>query len=208
LIKLGTIFPNQLNLDGDQGNLLALKRYLTAAGFQVGVQVVSPDVSSSDLNFVLFGHGSLAACESIAGKLDELDWLALLKVPGLAVGSGFEYLSRNSIVPQMIQSGERESAFQVANLGNLEVLGYRNTDSGLPNLAMNEQWICTMLHGPVLAKNPKLLDRAARAAVAAAGLEWPQEQSDQFKDWVENLNRISEQVWKIETEKPFQKLAI
>jgi CobQ-like glutamine amidotransferase family enzyme len=208
LIKLGTIFPNQLNLDGDQGNLLALKRYLTAAGFQVGVQVVSPDVSSSDLNFVLFGHGSLAACESIAAKLDELDWLALLKVPGLAVGSGFEYLSRNSIVPQMIQSGERESAFQVANLGNLEVLGYRNTDSGLPNLAMNEQWICTMLHGPVLAKNPKLLDRAARAAVAAAGLEWPQEQSDQFKDWVENLNRISEQVWKIETEKPFQKLAI
>jgi CobQ-like glutamine amidotransferase family enzyme len=208
LIKLGTIFPNQLNLDGDQGNLLALKRYLTAAGFQVGVQVVSPDVSSSDLNFVLFGHGSLAACESIAAKLDELDWLALLKVPGLAVGSGFEYLSRNSIVPQMIQPGERESAFQVANLGNLEVLGYRNTDSGLPNLAMNEQWICTMLHGPVLAKNPKLLDRAAKAAVAAAGLEWPQEQSDQFKDWVENLNRISAQVWKIETEKPFQKSAI
>jgi lipid II isoglutaminyl synthase (glutamine-hydrolysing) len=208
LIKLGTIFPNQLNLDGDQGNLLALKRYLTAAGFQVDVQVVSPDISSSDLDFVLFGHGSLAACESLASKLDELDWLALLKVPGLAVGSGFEYLSRNSIVPQMVQPGERESAFQVANLGNLEVLGYRNTDSGLPNLSMNEQWICTMLHGPVLAKNPKLLDRAAKAAVAAAGLEWPQEQPDQLKDWVENLNRISEQVWKIETEKPFQKLAI
>jgi hypothetical protein len=150
----------------------------------------------------------LAACESIAAKLDELDWLALLKVPGMAVGSGFEYLSRISIVPQMIQPGERESAFQVANLGNLEVLGYRNTDSGLPNLAMNEQWISTMLHGPVLAKNPKLLDRAAKAAVAAAGLEWPREQSDQFKYWVEHLNRISEQVWKIETEKPFQKLAI
>ena len=208
MIKLGTIFPNQLNLDGDQGNLLALKRFLTAAGFQVGVQVVIPGVASSDLNFVLFGHGSLAACESIDAKLDELDWLALLNVPGLAVGSGFEYLSRNSIVPQIIQPGERESAFQVANLGNLEVLGYRNSDSGLPNLVMNMRWICTMLHGPVLAKNPTLLDWAAKAAVAAAGLEWPQEIPDQLKNWIETLNRISEQVWKIETDKPFQKLAI
>jgi CobQ-like glutamine amidotransferase family enzyme len=208
LIKLGTVFPNQLNLDGDQGNLLALKRYLTAAGFEVDIQVLSPGVSIPDLDFVLFGHGSLAACESIEAGLAELDWWELLKVPGLAVGSGFEYLSRNLIVQQNIRLGDRESAFQVANLGNLQVLGYRNTDSGLANLVMNGQWICTMLHGPVLAKNPKLLDRAARAAVAAAGLDWPQEQPESLKNWVANLNRICEQLWLIETDKPFQKLAI
>jgi CobQ-like glutamine amidotransferase family enzyme len=208
LIKLGTVFPNQLNLDGDQGNLLALKRYLTAAGFEVDIQVLSPGVSIPDLDFVLFGHGSLAACESIEAGLAELDWSELLKVPGLAVGSGFEYLSRNLIVQQNIRLGDRESAFQVANLGNLQVLGYRNTDSGLANLVMNGQWICTMLHGPVLAKNPKLLDRAARAAVAAAGLDWPQEQPESLKNWVANLNRICEQLWLIETDKPFQKLAI
>ncbi len=208
MINLFTLFPNQLNLDGDQGNLLALKKYLIAAGFNVTVQKMSLDVQPEQIHFVLFGHGSIAAMESIDGSLGELDWTGLLAAPGLAVGSAFEYLSRKSIASQSIKLGERQSSFEVEAFGNLTVLGYRNTDSGLPNLAMNGQWICTMLHGPVLAKNPTLLDRAARAAVKAAGMEWPRTPTPELEKWIETLNRVSAEIWKIETEKPFQKLVI
>jgi lipid II isoglutaminyl synthase (glutamine-hydrolysing) len=208
MINLFTLFPSQLNLDGDQGNLLALKKYLVAAGFDVSVRMLTPDVRPEERHFVLFGHGSLAAMESIDGSLGSLDWSGMFASPGLAVGSAFEYLSRKLIVGQVMATGERQSSFEVEAFGNLTVLGYRNTDSGLPNLALNGQWICTMLHGPVLAKNPILLDRAARAAVKAAGLQWPSENSVDFRTWVETLNRVSAEIWKIETEKPFQKLVI
>jgi CobQ-like glutamine amidotransferase family enzyme len=208
MINLFSVFPSQLNLDGDQGNLLALKKYLVAAGFEASVHKLSPDVRPRDAHFVLFGHGSLAAMESIDVSLGQLDWPGLLESPGLAVGSAFEYLSRRSIVSQVLKPQERESSFQVEAFGNQTVLGYRNTDSGLPNLVINGQWICTMLHGPVLAKNPILLDKAARAAVKAAGLKWPSQPTTELKNWVAMLNRVSAEIWKVETDKPFQELVI
>jgi lipid II isoglutaminyl synthase (glutamine-hydrolysing) len=208
MIKLATVFPSQLNLNGDQGNLLALRRYLGAAGFEVEIRSLSRQTSVDDVHFVLFGHGSLAAMQSIDGVLKAMDWLKLMHIPGLAVGSGFEYLSRESFVTQKIVLGERESEFQLQTLGALQALGYRNTDSGLPNLAVNDQWICTMLHGPILAKNPVLLDRAAKAAVAAAGQEWPKLAPAQLVKWVENLNRIASQIWQLETDEAYVPLAV
>ena len=208
MIKLATIFPNQLNLNGDQGNLLALRKYLTAAGFEVEIGSLNQQTSSGDAHFVLFGHGSLAAMQSIDGVLKAMDWRKLMQIPGLAVGSGFEYLSRESFVSQKIVLGDRESEFQVATLGALQALGYRNTDSGLPNLAVNDQWICSMLHGPILAKNPLLLDRAAKAAVAAAGQEWPKRAPADLVEWVETLNRIASQIWQLEADEAYLPLAV
>lgn len=208
MIKLATIFPNQLNLNGDQGNLLALRKYLLAAGFEVEVRSLSQQSTLVDVHFVLFGHGSLAAMQSIDGVLKVMDWRSLMQIPGLAVGSGFEYLSRESFVSQKIVPGVRESEFQVETLGALMALGYRNTDSGLPNLAVNDQWICTMLHGPILAKNPLLLDRAAKAAVAAAGQEWPKQAPVGLVDWVEDLNRIASQIWQLEADEAYSPLSV
>ena len=65
-----------------------------------------------------------------------------------------------------------------------------------------------MLHGPILAKNPELLDRAAKAAVTAAGLLWPERPSVELQDWVAQLNRISGVIWAVETQEDFEALEI
>jgi CobQ-like glutamine amidotransferase family enzyme len=209
MIRIGTIYPERLNLNGDQGNILALTKLLRAAGFAVEVVPVLNTEQALHCNFVLLGHGSMAAMESIDGVLGSIDFANVLaQIPGMAVGSGYEYLSRKGFAGQAIVRGERESEFQVGTLGTLKALGYRNTDSGLPNLALASQWICSMLHGPVLAKNPGLLYRAARAAVASAGLEWPGNPSDELRGWVATLNDVAARLWAFETEETFEPLAL
>lgn len=204
-IVLGTIAGSRLNLNGDQGNLLALRRYLAAAGFAVEFRSVASTEAALDCHFLMFGHGSAAAMASLDETLAAIDWKAVSAgVPGLVVGSAFEWLASNQHVNEGISRTERDSEFQVADLGPLRVLGYRNTDSGLPNLAMNGNLICTMLHGPVLAKNPKLLDRAARAAVAAAGKDWPMPAPAPLVQWVETLNRVCGSIWELEAEEALE----
>jgi CobQ-like glutamine amidotransferase family enzyme len=209
MIRLGTIAPERLNLNGDQGNLLALTRFLRLAGFEVAVVPVLNTEQALACNFVVLGHGSQAAMKSLEPVFNSIDFTtALQSVPGLAIGSGFEYLSELQAVPQTINRSERESEFSIGEMGPLKVLGYRNTDSGLPNLALNERWICSMLHGPLLAKNPQLLARAAKAAVAAAGLEWPQQPAQALNNWVAELNAICERIWSLECDEAYPQLML
>ena len=209
MIRIGTIYPERLNLNGDQGNILALTKFLRAAGFAVEVVPVVNTEQALNCNFVLLGHGSMAAMASVAGVLNSIDFGSVMaQIPGMAVGSGYEHLSSSGFAGQTILRGERESEFQVGSLGSLKALGYRNTDSGLPNLAFASQWICSMLHGPVLAKNPALLYRAARAAVASAGLDWPGTPSDDLRTWVATLNDVAARLWAFETEETFEPLAL
>lgn len=209
MIRIGTFFPDRLNLNGDQGNLLALQKYLTLAGYSVSVESTGAANSYDGFHFLLLGHGSLAANTSLQVQLSAVDFDQLIfKVPGLAIGSGFEYLSAKECTKSKVARGERESEFSIGILGSISALGYRNTDSGLPNLELNGNWICSMLHGPLLAKNPQLLDRAAKATVSAAGLAWPKKAPAQLAAWVTELNRICEGVWKVETDQDFPKLAL
>jgi hypothetical protein len=39
-------------------------------------------------------------------------------------------------------------------------------------------------------------------------MEWPSVPTAELNKWIETLNRVSAEIWKIETEKPFQKLVI
>jgi lipid II isoglutaminyl synthase (glutamine-hydrolysing) len=197
-ITLGTVAPGKLNLNGDQGNLLALKRFLEAGGLSARVVAVTNTDEALACDFLLFGHGSMAAMESLDRNLASLDWNAILEsVPGLAVGSGAEWLALNGPGAVGIQRVERVSEFKVAALGPLNVLGYRNSDTTLADLSMSGNFIISMLHGPVLAKNPALLARAARAAAAKAGVQINVD-SAQFTAWVERLNRICGDIWKLE----------
>jgi CobQ-like glutamine amidotransferase family enzyme len=209
MIKLGSFFPEALNLNGDQGNLLALKKYLEAAGFQVAVESIGAANSYDEIHFALLGHGSMAAMRSLNTAMSAVAFDQLLsKTPGLAIGSGFEYLAGLGLTKSTIEPGERDSEFAVGELGSIAAIGYRNTDSGLPNLELNGNWICSMLHGPLLAKNPVLLDRAAKAAVAAAGLVWPAVAPEPLTNWVSQLNRVSAQIWALETEAEFKPLVL
>ena len=209
MIRLASFFPDRLNLDGDQGNLLALRLYLQAAGFEATIESVGAANSYDSVHFALLGHGSKAAMSSIGVQLSAVDFSQLItKLPGLAIGSGFEYLAALGNTKSQVNRGERESEFSIGKLGTISALGYRNTDSGLPNLELNGNWICSMLHGPVLAKNPVLLHRAAKAAVSAAGLMWPVLPPSELSSWVDDLNRINQKIWSLETEEPYPALVL
>ena len=209
MIRLGTIAPERLNLNGDQGNLLALSRFLRLAGFEVAVLPVTNTEQALACHFVLLGHGSQAAMQSLNPVFAAIHFQSVIsRVPGLAIGSGFEYLSETGEVEHQIDRGERVSEFSVGEMGPIKVLGYRNTDSGLPNLALNENWICSMLHGPLLAKNPQLLARAAKAVVAAANMDWPAEPTQALRNWVAELNVICGRIWDLESDEQFSPLEL
>lgn len=207
-IILGTVAGAKLNLNGDQGNLLALKRFLEAAGLSVEVRPVTNTADATACHFVLLGHGSMAAMESLNGQLKSFDWPAVTAAtPGLAIGSGFEWLAANVLGVAAGSVSERISEFQFGSLGALNVLGYRNAQTELPNIRVEGQLICSMLHGPILAKNPQLLHRAALAACTKAGISLPQ--TAELKAWVEHLNRICAQIWALEApDSKFEPLAI
>ena len=208
-VVLGSVFGNRLNLNGDQGNLLALKKYLEVAGFEVEVVGVGDTSAALNAHFLLFGHGSQAAMNSIDARLEKMDWqVVTAAVPGLAVGSAVEWLAATNLLAPVKRRAERVSQFETGELGNLRVLGYRNSDSDLPNIQMHNQFIATMLHGPVLAKNPRLLHKAAQAAVKCAGLEFPKVAPETLSAWVEQLNQISERIWALETDETFVKLEL
>lgn len=208
-IRLGAFYGSRLNLNGDQGNLLALKRYLEAAGYEVEVVAVGTTEQALSCNFLLLGHGSMAAMASLQERLMAFDWQKVMStIPGLTVGSGTEWLATHGFAQPIQNRGERVSEFQVGNLGEIKVLGYRNTDTDLANIALSQQFLVSMLHGPVLAKNPILLHKAAVATLKSAGLDWNPPTPGALKDWVEILNSLSSQIWSLETQDEFVPLPL
>lgn len=168
MIRLATLFPDRLNLNGDQGNLLVLQKRLKAYGevFEsVNFEPGDPLSKLDGINFLLIGHGSNAAWKSLATELERVaSVLQKLVNDGaivLAVATGAEklYSEPFRFVNEKLTAIARRSQFEVASDGDLKVLGYANTASSLPTFERIGSLMVTSFHGPVLAKNPKLADR-------------------------------------------------
>jgi len=216
IIRLGSVYGKRLNLNGDQGNLLALRRYLNAAGYEVEVVGVDCTDVALSCHFLLLGHGSIAAMESLGERLSQFDWAEIFaRVPSLAIATSAVWLSGEP-VEAFFDTTDRVSHFEVATLSleasgeqgrfgipdDLRVLGYRNTPNAkAPALANpSGKLLTTMLHGPLLAKNPRLLDLIARAAVTAAGSPAPTQDSSGLHKWQQTLNDVASRIWALEAE--------
>lgn len=204
MITIFAPFADRLNLNGDQGNVLVLTKFFEAA--KVDCQVVSnfQQLNGKRPDFVFLGHGSDAAMRSIDAELVAqrhalVDFQST--VPGLVVGSSVVWLVEQGLSAQVKKPGAQESRFEVAKIENLRVLGYRNTDSGLDSLAQTGKWIESMLHGPVLAKNPALLSMVAARILEVANLAMPVAET---AEWMSQLNRISAEIWSVETDEEFE----
>ena len=169
MIELFTLFPDRLNLNGDQANLLVLKKRLEWNAIERRIIAVN---SLHDLErlgkdfatrpkgkFLLVGHGSSAAMASFSTQADEIRnivfELAHAGIPGLAVGSGYELLKPS------FTRGERLSDYaNVEAAGDLpRAFGYINTDTDLQPLAkLGANFVLTLIHKPVLARTPELAD--------------------------------------------------
>lgn len=196
MIRLYTVAPSRLNLNGDQANLLVLRA--RAEWFNAAVEVVALNTSGDFVSaqkdvlenpagaFLLVGHGSAAAMKSLTGLTSVINELvsafSSVNAPVLVVGSGYELLKPGAVRTQ------RRSDFFVAEAENLRVLGYRNTDADLPELLLEGRTIFTLLHGPVLAKNPALADQI----LGQLGV------SVKANDRTEEIDAIVAKVWELE----------
>lgn len=94
------LFPSQLGLNGETGNLDCLVQRLKWAGIDSSVRVFDGSGSmGSDFDAVFIGSGTLAgaleALELIEGQVATLRQLASQGVPFLALGLGWEILGES-----------------------------------------------------------------------------------------------------------------
>jgi hypothetical protein len=65
-IKLVSLFPGHLNLNGDQANLKVIQMRLKWFGYQSSVVAVNVgDQIPADAHLIFLGHGSMAAWNDI-----------------------------------------------------------------------------------------------------------------------------------------------
>jgi CobQ-like glutamine amidotransferase family enzyme len=204
MIRLGVLFPEHLNLNGDYGNLEVIARQLEWRGMASEIVAVGTRAElTSDLDFLLVGHGSSAAWASIDSEFRGL--LATLKVllsagmPGMSVSSGFEQMVRGSVFEGLTANSlsSRTSKFVVEQDVEGEVLGYLNADVDLPIIHRESNFIGTMLHGPILAKNPILLEEVLLKICSSAGLELAPFQANEKAGLLADL---VDKVWELERE--------
>ena len=197
-VTLVSILSEKLNLNGDQANLFVLQKRLTWLGFRSKIESVgsAAELAAANADFVLLGHGSLAAwkaCEQQWPTLAQDFASATSNVPGLAVGSGATKVSL-AIGHKLKQLSQPVSEFAVESIDNLDLLGYKYADVEPAVSQKNGEALLTWLHGPLLAKNPQLADRFIASILKAKGIL-----IDSFEN--ENTRRVDELVagvWQLE----------
>jgi CobQ-like glutamine amidotransferase family enzyme len=199
MIRFLELYPEHLNLNGDLANVLVLRRQFEMRGYEVEVQPIRKgDPLPESFDFFLLGHGSAAAWQDIRDDLKRV--LPLLKnatdrlVSGMVVASGFEN-SAKILFGLESATRSRRSEFAIAEVGGHEVLGYVNSESDLPVAIWSKNILGTLLHGPVLAKNPQLIsDFIANICSRRSEQIRPLEMQNE----ADQLASLVQQVWLLE----------
>jgi CobQ-like glutamine amidotransferase family enzyme len=204
MIRLAGLFPENLNLNGDFGNLEVLSRQFEWRGMACEVvDATTVDDLDDSINFVLIGHGSVAAWAAISQAFSSLtprlSQMMANGVPLLAISTGFDMAISSGLIPTLEVSdlADRVSKFEIVKVNELEVLGYVNTNRSLPALYVDGAFIGSTLHGPLLAKNPELLEGVLAKIAESSGTPLAPIQSKE-KDSI--LAALVSEVWKLESE--------
>ena len=172
--------------NGDQGNLAVLKYFLTeqAVAFEESGELASAD-------FVLIGDASRAAIREYGDEL--LDLASALQarhdagLPTLLVGSSYEFLASQVTWLDSPKLGSVVSEFRTVVTDEAgPVVGYRNSSISELDFVRNGDFIATTLFGPILAKNPNLLDQML-VACGGAPADW----QPQMRNWIETIRGSS-----------------
>lgn len=208
--KIATFFPEHLDLNGDQANLLIASKRLEWLGYEVEISAIEKATelpSETDLIFV--GHGSLAAWADINDSMTHaITWISNSVQIGcgfMAVASGQEWAIRSGLLPGDANPTERISKFELAEIEGREILGYLNSSTSAPVIQKDGLALGTQLHGPVLAKNPEFADSYLLEIAAARGiLKNTAINNNNLKNTALNNNNadlvagIVKQVWELE----------
>jgi lipid II isoglutaminyl synthase (glutamine-hydrolysing) len=197
MIRLLELYPDHLNLNGDRGNLVVLQRRLEWAEIEVTVSSyqVGDSLGGQAPDFVLLGHGSPAAWRQIYADLARIAPTLQTWIDGstqmLAVSSGFAALhGLLHGLPNEVNKVLRISKFEVAELADEQIVGYKNTDLDLPTIERFGNLVGTVLHGPLLAKNPKLSEEIL-SWILGNGQPENFEMSEPLKNYVEDARKLA-----------------
>ncbi len=199
MIRFLELYPEHLNLNGDLANVLVLRRQFEMRGYEVEVQAIRKgDPLPESFDLFLLGHGSAAAWQDIRDDLTRV--LPILKsatdrlASGLVVASGFEN-SAKILFGLESSTKSRRSEFAIAEVGGHEVLGYVNSESDLPLAIWSKNILGTLLHGPVLAKNPQLISDFIANICSRRG---EQIRPLEMQNEADQLASLVQQVWVLE----------
>lgn len=195
-IQLASLFTDRLNLNGDQANLFVIQKRLSWLGFESEIKDVrsAAQLAVSNASFLFLGHGSLAAWEACLGEWPTLsqDFLAATaSTAAMAVASASDLLlqAATGVAPEF---GPNMSAFEVEKLGELSVLGYKNTSQLHSESQQVGNLLLTWLHGPLLAKNPSVADEQIRRILGASA------PGDLSNANTRKIDEIVAGIWKLE----------
>lgn len=203
MIKLVGLFPRHLNLNGDFGNLIVLSKQLEWRGIEFEVHLAeSVHAVPEDAAFILLGHGSAAAWADLSSNFSDLKQVLSSALERgakvLAVSSGvdhlFEVTSLNTagigLLPGKPVLRERVSEFKSFVSDSNQSLGYVNSELELPLFSQDGGLVCTLLHGPFLAKSDYLQELVSNLC-AHAGVKCPELSDTKTQD----LKKYLEGAW-------------
>ena len=182
MMKLSSFKPEFFDNNGDQGNLEVLTAQLAAIGQEFEV---TDDCTAAD--FLLVGDTSIAAHEhfltDLTDLLPELKLRLLAGKPTLLVGRSWEFFG--PLLGIALSHGTRDSKFVQLRVSGHEVIGYHNSTVVEPRFFVSGAFIGTTLFGPLLAKNPGVLELLG----SALGVQFD---GDYFKQSEKLANQVRE----------------
>ena len=157
-LKLAALYPDHLNLNGDMANLLVLQKRLQWQGQEAEIVSLTKSSKLADYDFVLVGHGSNAAWADIK-RIDREFFNNVVRYinsgkSALVIASAYDRLVE-AVLGSKQSTVSHRSEFVKTSEG---IVGYLNTDSNEEVLLWHKNSLFTLLHGPVLVKNPELAD--------------------------------------------------
>ena len=167
VIRLASLYPKHLNLNGDLANISILQKRLEWFGIKSEVSSIEKPIDLSAFDVILLGHGSRDAW----AQLDEIDPELVSKLVKLvksgtkiiAVSSGYELLLE-AIDGVVVKHSRRVSEFKSHD----GIVGYVNSEAELEPIRWIENSLFTLFHGPVFAKNPELADKFLGSLISDA----------------------------------------
>jgi hypothetical protein len=176
VIRVFSFQSEYFNNNGDQGNLEALSHFTKHAIEHVEI---------AEADFVLIGDASRAAMRHFEKDLDSLTAVLSSRhqagLPTLIVGSAYEFFLPRLTLSESVSYGKRVSEFRQVVADGINVKGYRNSELQGCDVSISGAFVGTTLFGPVLAKNPELLERFAER------LNLEVQMSAQEIDWIAKI---------------------
>lgn len=201
-IKLVSLFPEHLNLNGDQANLQVLSKRLAWRGIASEIVGVSKGESiPADASMIFLGHGSMAAWadieDDLQGLVSRIRKLITDGVAFMAVATGHERAIDLGFFAGDTSRRVRVSKFEIAEVDGREILGYLNSATSAPVIQKRGLLLGTQLHGPVFAKNPEFADAYLVEIAANKGISFDPSHKSANASLVAG---IVGQVWELERE--------